>query len=134
MHQTTNNNLIEKPSEKSFGVVFSIVFLVVALFSLFNSKDYHIWALIVAAIFLLLAYLAPKTLTILNKIWFKFGLLLGSIVSKIILMAVYFFTVLPIGFMMRFFGKDLLKQKLSKKAKSYWIERTDSTSSMKNQF
>jgi len=134
MHENTGNFLTEKTSEKSFGKVFSVVFLVVALFPLFNSKDFHVWALFISTIFLLLAYLAPKTLVIPNLLWFKFGVLIGSIVSRIILTIIYFITVLPIGLIMRLFGKDILKRRLDKKAYSYWIERTNSMESMKNQF
>jgi hypothetical protein len=121
-------------SEKSFGIVFSIVFLIVALYPLTNSGSLRIWALAVSAVFLLLAYVAPKTLSLINKLWFKFGMLLGSIVSPIVMALVYFITVLPTGLIMRLLGKDLLRQKLDKGAKSYWIERSEPIGSMKNQF
>ena len=87
-----------------------------------------------SVIFLLLAYIAPKTLSILNKLWFKFGMLLGSIIAPIVMMLVYFVAVLPTGLIARFLSKDLLRQKLDKNAKSYWIERTKPMGSMKNQF
>ena len=121
-------------SEKSFGVVFSIVFLIVALYPLINSESLRIWALVVSIIFFLLAFLAPKILVLPNKLWFKFGLLIGSIVAPIVMAFVYFVTVLPTGLIMRLLGKDLLKQKLDKNAKSYWIERKEPMGSMKNQF
>ena len=124
----------EQSSEKSFGVVFSIVFLIVALYPLINSEGLRIWALVVSIIFFLLAFLAPKILVLPNKLWFKFGLLLGSIVAPIVMAFVYFVTVLPTGLIMRLLGKDLLKQKLDKNAKSYWIERKEPMGSMKNQF
>ena len=134
MSETTSHITIEQGSEKSFGIVFSIVFLIVALYPLINSKDYHLWALIVSGIFLLLALLAPRILSSPNKLWFKFGLLLGSIIAPIVMVLVYFVTVLPTGLIMRLLGKDLLKQKLDKNAKSYWIERSEPMGSMKNQF
>ena len=124
----------EQSSEKSFGVVFSIVFLIVALYPLINSESLRIWALVVSIIFFLLAFLAPKILVLPNKLWFKFGLLIGSIVAPIVMTLVYFVTVLPTGLIMRLLGKDLLKQKLDKNAKSYWIERKEPMGSMKNQF
>ena len=111
----------EQSSEKSFGVVFSIVFLIVALYPLINSESLRIWALVVSIIFFLLAFLAPKILVLPNKLWFKFGLLIGSIVAPIVMAFVYFVTVLPTGLIMRILGKDLLKQKLVQNAKSYWI-------------
>ena len=124
----------EQSSEKSFGIVFSIVFLIVALYPLVNSEGLRIWALVVSIIFFLLAFLAPKILVLPNKLWFKFGLLIGSIVAPIVMAFVYFVTVLPTGLIMRLLGKDLLKQKLDKNAKSYWVKRSEPMGSMKNQF
>ena len=124
----------EQSSEKAFGVVFSIVFLIVALYPLINSEGLRIWALVVSIIFFLLAFLAPKILVLPNKLWFKFGLLIGSIVAPIVMAFVYFVTVLPTGLIMRLLGKDLLKQKLDKNAKSYWVKRSEPMGSMKNQF
>ena len=125
----------EQSSEKSFGVVFSIVFLIVSLFPpLINSEGLRIWALVVSIIFFLLAFLAPKILVLPNKLWFKFGLLIGSIVAPIVMAFIYFVTVLPTGLIMRLLGKDLLKQKLDKNAKSYWVKRSEPMGSMKNQF
>ena len=121
-------------SEKSFGIVFSIVFLVVALYPLTNSEVFRLWALIASVAFLLLAFIAPKTLAIPNKLWFKFGILLGSIIAPIVMALIYFLTVLPIGLIMRLLGKDLLRQKIDKNAKSYWIGRREPMGSMKNQF
>ena len=124
----------EQSSPKSFGVVFSCVFLIIALYPLITSEGLRIWALVVSIIFFLLAFLAPKILTLPNKLWFKFGLLIGSIVAPIVMAFVYFVTVLPTGLIMRLLGKDLLKQKLDKNAKTYWVKRSEPMGSMKNQF
>ena len=134
MSEISSHVSTEQSSEKSFGVVFSIVFLIIALYPLITSEGLRIWALVVSIIFFLLAFLAPKILVLPNKLWFKFGLLLGSIVAPIVMAFVYFVTVLPTGLIMRLLGKDLLKQKLDKNAKSYWIERKEPMGSMKNQF
>ena len=134
MSEATSHILAEQSSPKSFGIVFFIVFLIVALYPLINSEDLRIWALSISAIFLLLGFIAPNTLSLPNKLWFKFGILLGSIIAPIVMALVYFLTVLPTGLIMRLLGKDLLKQKLDKNAKSYWIERNEPMSSMKNQF
>jgi len=134
MSEIASHISTEQSSEKSFGVVFSIVFLIVSLYPLINSEGLRIWALVVSAIFLLFAYVAPKILSLPNKLWFKFGMLIGSIVAPIFMALVYFVTVLPTGLIMRLLGKDLLKQKLDKNAKSYWIERKEPMGSMKNQF
>ncbi len=124
----------EQSSPKSFGIVFSVVFLIVGLYPLINSEDLNIWAIIISAIFLLLALVVPQVLAFPNKLWFKFGILLGSIIAPIVMALVFFVTVLPTGLIMRLLGKDLLKQKLDKNAKSYWIKRTEPIGSMKNQF
>jgi hypothetical protein len=134
MSEVTNHTQTEKSSEKSFGIVFAIVFLIIALYPLTNSSPINIWSLSVSALFLLFAFLMPRVLILPNKIWFKFGMLLGSIIAPIVMALVYFITVLPTGFIMHLLGKDLLKQKLDKSAKSYWIERTEPIGSMKNQF
>ena len=107
----------EESSEKSFGVVFSIVFLIVSLFPpLINSEGLRIWALVVSIIFFLLAFLAPKILVLPNKLWFNFGILLGSIIAPVVMTLVYFIAVLPTGLIKRLLGKDLLKQNLDKNA------------------
>ena len=134
MSEIASHVSTEQSSEKSFGVVFSIVFLIVALYPLINSEGLRIWALVASIIFFLLALLAPKILVLPNKLWFKFGLLIGYIVAPIVITLVYFVAVLPTGLIMRLLGKDLLKQKLDKNAKSYWIERKQPMGSMKNQF
>ena len=134
MSESTSHIPTEKSSPKSFGIVFSTVFLVFALYPLTNSEDIRLWAIIISAIFLLLAFVTPQVLALPNKLWFKFGLLIGSIVAPIVMAFVYFVTVLPTGLIMRFLGKDLLKQKLDKNAKSYWFKRSEQMGSMKNQF
>lgn len=134
MYESINNISTEKSSEKSFGVVFSIVFLIIAIYPLIKGEDVCFWAIIVSGIFLLLAFVLPKTLIILNMIWFKFGVLLGFTVAPIVILLVYCTTVIPTGFIMRVAGKDLLKQQLDKNVKSYWIKRTEPMGTMRNQF
>ena len=109
MSESTSHIVTEQGSEKSFGIVFSVVFLIVALYPLTDSQEFHLWAVIVSAIFLLLAFAAPKILTLPNKLWFKFGMLLGSIIAPVVMALVYLITVLPTGLIMRLLGKDLLK-------------------------
>ncbi|MDB4613662.1 SxtJ family membrane protein [Candidatus Pelagibacter sp.] len=120
-------------SNKSFGIVFSIVFLLIAIYPLINNQELRVWSLVIATIFLILGLINSRALTPLNKLWFKFGLLLGRIVSPIIMGLIFFLVVTPIAFMMRIIGKDLLNLKFNKD-KSYWIEKTGPKSKMKNQF
>ena len=126
------NKKIKVSSNKSFGIVFFIFFLAVALYPLINQEELRLWALITSLIFLILGLINSSVLTPLNLLWFKFGMLLGRVVSPIIMALVFFGVVTPTGLIMKFFNKDLLKLK-RKSQKSYWIERK-SKSEMKNQF
>tara|TARA_A100001015_G_scaffold162838_1_gene180961 strand:- start:513 stop:902 length:390 start_codon:yes stop_codon:yes gene_type:complete len=127
------NTKIKIGSNKSFGIVFFIVFLLIAVYPLFNNSELRIWSLIIAIIFLILGLVNSKVLTPLNKLWFKFGLLLGRIVSPLIMGIIFFLVVTPTAFIMRIIGKDLLNLKFNNK-KSYWIEKTGPKSKMRNQF
>jgi len=121
-------------SNRSFGVVFSVVFLIISFWPLFTEGTIRIWAIFIAILFLLISYFKPDALYPLNKIWFKFGLLLGSIVSPIVMGIVFFIIVTPIGIIMRIIGKDLLNKKINNSVKSYWIKREQVIGTMKNQF
>ena len=120
-------------SNRSFGIVFFVVFLFVALYPLFNGEEFRIWSLIISIIFLILGLLNSKILAPLNKIWFNFGIFLGRIVSPLIMGIIFFLVVSPIGFIMRLLGKDVLNLKYNK-SKSYWIKKNGPKSRMKNQF
>jgi len=120
-------------SNRSFGIVFFIVFLLIAIYPLINNEGLRIWSIIIAIFFLILGLINSKVLTPFNKLWFKFGLLLGKIISPIIMGIIFFLVVTPIAFIMRTIGKDLLNLKFNKN-KSYWIEKTGPKSKMKNQF
>ena len=120
-------------SNRSFGIVFSIVFLLIAIYPLINSEGLRVWSLIIAVIFLFLGLINSKILTPLNKLWFKFGILLGRILSPLIMGLIFFLVVTPIALIMRTIGKDLLNLKFNKD-KSYWIEKAGPMSKMKNQF
>jgi hypothetical protein len=121
-------------SEKSFGIVFSLVFLLIGLYPLMSGEGVHLWSLMAALFFFVLAFIAPKVLSAPNKLWFKLGMALGAFVAPVVMTFVYFTIVVPIGLLMRLMGKDLLRQKLDTNAKSYWIERSQSIGSMRDQF
>ena len=120
-------------SNRSFGIVFFVVFLLISLYPLINSENVRLWSLAVSCIFLILGILNSNLLTPLNKIWFKFGILLGRIISPIVMGIIFFLVVTPIAFIMRLLGKDLLNLKYSDN-QSYWIEKSGPKSKMKNQF
>ena len=126
-------NEIKIGSNKSFGIVFFIAFLLIAIYPLINDGDLRIWSLILSLVFLILVLLNSKILYPLNKIWFKFGLLLGRIVSPLVMAIIFFLVVTPIGLLMRILNKDLLNLKFNK-SKSYWIKKNEQKSKMKNQF
>tara|TARA_Y100000389_G_scaffold3743_1_gene3589 strand:- start:24333 stop:24710 length:378 start_codon:yes stop_codon:yes gene_type:complete len=122
-----------KSSNKSFGIVFFIVFLLIGIYPLLNQEDVRIWSLVISSIFLILGLLDSKILNPLNKIWFKFGILLGKIVSPLVMGIIFFIVVTPIGLLMKLLKKDLLNLKFNKH-NSYWVEKKEPKSKMKNQF
>ena len=124
---------IKISSNKSFGIVFFTFFLIIALWPLINDGNIRIWSLAVSIIFLILGIANAKILTPLNNLWFKFGLFLGKIVSPIVMGIIFFFIVTPTGIIMRIIGKDILNLKRNN-LNTYWIEKTNENSSMKNQF
>ena len=124
---------IKISSNKSFGIVFFVVFLLIAFYPLTNQGDVRIWSIIVSLIFLVLGLLNSKLLSPLNKFWFKFGIFLGKIVSPLVMGLIFFFVVTPIGILMKIFKKDLLNLKYNND-NSYWIEKNEPKSKMKNQF
>ena len=126
-------NDVKISSNRSFGVVFFIVFLLIALYPVINNEEIRAWSLIVSLIFLVLGLLNSKILNPLNQIWFKFGVLLGRIISPLIMAIIFFFVVTPIGLIMRTLCKDILNLRYNTK-KTYWIEKTGPKSKMKNQF
>ncbi len=128
-----NSKNIIISSNRSFGIVFFLFFFIVSIFPLFKNEDIRVWAAIIAIIFLILGLLNSPALSPLNKIWFKFGILLGNFISPIIMGLVFFAVVTPTAFLLRAFGKDLLNLKKNNK-KSYWIEKSTIKSKMKNQF
>ena len=127
------NAEINKSTNRSFGVVFFIVFLIIAIYPMLNEGDVRYWSLIISLIFLILGILNSEFLTPLNKIWFKFGIFLGKIFSPLIMALIFFLVVTPIGLVLRLIGKDVLNLKFNND-KSYWVEKRGPKSKMKNQF
>ena len=126
---------IQMGSNRGFGVVFFVVFLIIAFWSFKGDfQQIKIIPLIISVSFLILGLLNSKFLTPLNMVWFKFGLLLGAIAGPIIMGFVFFLVVTPISFIMKITGKDMLKRKYDKLSKSYWIKREKKIGTMKQQF
>ena len=127
------NNKIKIGSNRSFGIVFSIVFLIIAIWPLLSGKEISYWLLIISVVFLILGLIKSKILTPLNKIWFKIGILLGNIVSPVVLGVIFFLVVTPTSIIMKILRKDLLNLK-NNNNNSYWIEKNNQHNRMKNQF
>jgi len=126
-------NDVKIGSNKSFGIVFFVIFLIISLYPILGGGSLRIWSLAISIIFLILGMLSSKILSPLNKYWFKFGIFLGKIISPIIMGIIFFFVVTPIGYLMRLFKKDVLSLKFNNN-KSYWVEKNGPKSKMKNQF
>ena len=124
---------IKISSNRSFGIVFFIVFILIAFYPLINQGEIRIWSVLISLFFFFLCIINSKILTPLNKVWFKFGIFLGKIISPIVMGLIFFLVVTPIAFLMRMLNKDLLNLKSSKN-NSYWIEKIEPKSKMKNQF
>ena len=120
-------------SNRSFGLVFFIVFLFVGLWPILNENEPRVWSIIISFIFLILGVFKSKFLTPLNKIWFKFGMLLGKFIAPVVMGFIFFFVVTPTGIIMKLLKKDLINLKKNNN-KTYWIKKKDSLSNMKNQF
>lgn len=128
---------IDPGSSRTFGFVFTGVFAIVALWPLFSGNPPRLWAAAVASAFLLIGLFAPRALGPLNRLWFRFGMLLNAVISPIVMAAIFFLAVTPTAIILRIFGKDPLRLKRAPDASSYWIRRTPAgpdPETMKNQF
>jgi len=134
MLDNKQNIKIMHGSEKNFGLTFSIVFLLLALYPLLHGGVLQLWAIGFSIMFIIIAYLAPRLLILPNKMWGKLGIALGSIIAPMVMALVFFATVVPIGLIMKLLGKDMLRQKLDDDAITYWITRNHPIGSMKDQF
>jgi|TARA_Y100000389_G_scaffold173023_1_gene181912 hypothetical protein len=128
-----NKNSIRIGSNRSFGIVFFILFLIIALYPMIGDQEIRIWSLLTSLIFLTLGLMNSKFLTPLNKLWHRFGILLGNIISPIVMGIVFFMIVTPTSIILKIFSKDILNLKKNN-SKSYWIDVLNKNSKMKNQF
>mgnify|MGYP001456262856 CR=1 FL=1 len=123
----------KKDNNKSFGILFFIVFLLIAVWPVIDSGSIRVWALVVSILFFLLGLINSKILTPLKHGWIKLGEILGKVIAPIVMGFIYFIIITPIGIFMRLLGKDLLNIKYNKN-KSYWLKRTKNVDTMKRQF
>ena len=125
---------IKVSSNRSFGLVFFVVFLIISLWPLLDGGQFKIWSLFFSLFFLVLGLMNSKLLTPINLLWTKFGILLGNIFAPIVMSFIFFLVVTPIGLLMRMMGRDLLRTKYNKSGKSYWIKREKRITKMNQQF
>tara|TARA_B100000745_G_scaffold203987_1_gene134711 strand:+ start:123 stop:518 length:396 start_codon:yes stop_codon:yes gene_type:complete len=125
---------IKVSSNRSFGLVFFVVFLIIGLWPLLDGGQFKIWSLFFSLLFLVLGLMNSKLLTPINLLWTKFGILLGNIFAPIVMSFIFFLVVTPIGLLMRIMGRDLLRTKYNKSGKSYWIKREKRITKMNQQF
>ena len=121
-------------SNRSFGLLFFVVFLIIGLWPLKNGENFNFYFIIVSAVFLILGIFNSKLLSPLNKLWIKFGEILGIIIAPIVMALVYFVILTPVSLIVRIFGKDLLGLKFIKEKDTYWIKRRKNLGPMKKQF
>jgi len=114
---------VKPPSERSFGVVFTVVFVLIALFPLIKGQSPRLWSAGIAAVFALLAAFAPAVLRPLNLLWFRFGLVLHKIVNPVVMGVIFFVVIFPSGVLMRAFRKDPLRLQRDPQATTYWTRR-----------
>ena len=123
---------IKKKNNITFGILFFVFFLIIGLYPLKSDGTTRIWSLVLSSAFLIITIVRPNLFTYLNRLWIKFGILLGKIISPIVMGLVFFFVVTPIGILVRIFKKDVMG--LKRGANTYWINREDKAQSMKKQF
>tara|TARA_B110000008_G_C16665707_1_gene442704 strand:+ start:262 stop:642 length:381 start_codon:yes stop_codon:yes gene_type:complete len=122
-----------KSQNKSFGILFFIIFLIISVWPLLSNSSVRYWSLFISIIFLLLTIFNSSSLTPANKLWMMLGYSLGSIISPIVMGIIFFLVVTPISLLMRLFGKDTMNLKM-KNQKTYWIDKKDPKKNMRNQF
>ena len=124
---------MSQSSNKSFGILFSLVFLTIGVWPVTKNNEPVISLIILSIIFLILGLFNSKLLTPLNFVWVQFGEILGKIIAPIVMLIIYFVILTPLGIIIRLFGKDLLNIN-SREKNSYWIKRNKDLGSMKKQF
>ena len=124
----------KKSNNRSFGILFFIVFLILGLYPTLKGNSPNIYLISISIPFIILGIINSKILTPFNNAWIKLGEILGMIIAPIVMAIIYFFILTPISLIVRIFGKDLLSIKFNKQVNTYWINRKKNINSMKKQF
>ena len=134
MTEYVSHTKIKMGSERSFGLVFGVFLLLVGGWQLYKAEPFSIYFLSGSALFFFASIFKPELFIIPNKLWFKFGILLGNIISPLVMLIIFIICIIPISFTLKVFGKDLLREKFDHKERTYWILRKAKVESMKKQF
>ena len=129
-----DNKKIKISSNKSFAIVFAVVFIIIGIYPLLNNEDLRYWSIIVSLILIILGYKNSLILTPLNFIWFKFGLLLGRVIAPIVMGLIYFVVVYPTNLLLKVFKKNQMGIKYNKSINTYWVNTNNNSNNMKDQF
>jgi hypothetical protein len=137
-HEDITRKFQEKtPSDRSFGRVFTVFFLLVGFLPTLHHGPVRVWALILCGLFLLITLVRPTLLSGANQLWMKLSLLLSRVMNPLVIALMYYVVFVPLGLILRALGKDVLRLKPDRKAFSYWVPRSPpgpSRGSMANQF
>jgi energy-coupling factor transporter transmembrane protein EcfT len=123
---------IKRKENVTFGILFFIFFLIIGLYPLKSGGVIRVWSVLLSLIFLIITIIRPNLFTFLNKLWIKFGILLGKIISPLVMGLVFFIVVTPVGMLVRILKKDTMG--LKRGSSSYWVNKEDKVQSMKKQF
>ena len=134
MHKIESHTSLKPGSNRSFGLVFACFFAIIGLWPMFANNEIRLWAILVALLFLFLALLTPSILVPLNWIWFKFGLLLGAIITPLVMAVFFLFVVFPISIGLKILNRDNTTNRINNEVESYWIKRGKQPGSMNKQY
>ena len=134
MNDFSRNIKIKFSSEKNFGYTFSIIFLIISIYFFFQNNYLYLLFIIFSICTLLVTIYFQKILKYPNIYWNKFGLLLGSIISPIIILITYFITILPAGVFFKLRSKDIINLKMNYNTKTYWQKRKTDINKMEKQY
>ena len=127
-----NSSNIKLKENVIFGILFFVFFLIIGFYPLISNGFIRVWSIVLSLVFFIITIIRPNLFTFLNKLWIKFGILLGKIISPIVMGLVFFFVITPTGILVRVLKKDVMG--LKRGGSSYWINREDKVQTMKKQF
>lgn len=133
-HGSFHQEVEAGPSNRSFGLLFTVVFALVGTTPWWRGGPVRLWALVIAGVFGLVAIAAPRALAPLNRLWLRLGLLMHRVVNPVVMGALFYLVVTPFGLVRQVMGKGLTPRLLKDpRASTYWIDRTGHPASRMDQ-